>query len=82
MWMPLSRSSYNMSEASTSYELRVVPYEGGALEGGAEEAGAEAGAEDGTSEPDAEPSCRDGLDGASVGVPECLATTDSWDAGA
>lgn len=30
----------------------------------------------------AEPSCRDGLDGASVGVPECVATTDSWDAGA
>jgi hypothetical protein len=51
-----------------AYELSVVPYE--------------AGAEDGACQVDAEPSCRDGLDGASVGVPECLVTTDSWDAGA
>jgi hypothetical protein len=61
--------------------------EGGAVEGGAEaggvvEGGAEASAENCTSASDAEPSCRDGLDGASEGGPEGLTTADSWDAGA
>ena len=56
--------------------------EGGAEEGGAVEGGAEAGAENCTSESDTEPSCRDELDGANGGEPECLATADRWDAGA